>query len=271
MSIRKANSEDVSCCDSTDPLLDGEPSFSKSIRRTRSQYWLLAILFISCGANLMLASGLLEKIRPASSCGEPVSHFTESVDRSRHTFEFLPWPYNFTKYTLPTKQGGDSLEDAWIELGAYTLQMLIPPEYATDFGIDPDKHVLYTPETQENAPYTGYLATPDALHNLHCLNVVREALYYNYDYYRMVHLLALVQHPDDVQTHIGHCVDHLRQALMCYADTNVMPYKWSDEGTLLPVFGIQRQCRNFEAVKQWVKDHEVKSHLDIDDHHFNVD
>ena len=44
----------------------------------------------------------------------------------------------------------------------------------------------------------GYPAFVEGLHQLHCLNLLRQALYYNYDYYHSQGKVAFSD-PEDVQ------------------------------------------------------------------------
>lgn len=53
--------------------------------------------------------------------------------------------------------------------------------------------------------------------------------------------------------HLEHCVDHLRQALMCYSDlTPVVLYRepHAPKG-LVPDFETSHTCRNFDKVREW--------------------
>lgn len=49
--------------------------------------------------------------------------------------------------------------------------------------------------------------------------------------------------------HIRHCIDYLRQSLMCHADTNLEPII-RDMG--VSGFGTEKQCRNFSRLAEWV-------------------
>ena len=50
----------------------------------------------------------------------------------------------------------------------------------------------------------------------------------------------------------GHCIDNLRQVLMCHADISLLTYTWRDDyGRPWPNFNIQHECRNWDAIVQW--------------------
>lgn len=48
--------------------------------------------------------------------------------------------------------------------------------------------------------------------------------------------------------HIRHCIDYLRQSVMCHADTNLEPIV--REGGVSG-FGTEKQCRNFTRLAEW--------------------
>lgn len=62
---------------------------------------------------------------------------------------------------------------------------------------------------------SDYLGTVDAFHQLHCVNLVRKYTYA--DYYKDIDI-AWRDPPDMLRTHVDHCIDVLRQKIMCDAD-----------------------------------------------------
>lgn len=54
--------------------------------------------------------------------------------------------------------------------------------------------------------------------------------------------------------HIDHCIDQLRQSLMCTADVSPIPYQWYDSlDSYMPATGSVHTCRDFEAIHKWAK------------------
>jgi hypothetical protein len=52
--------------------------------------------------------------------------------------------------------------------------------------------------------------------------------------------------------HIDHCIDQMRQSLMCTVDVTPIPYEWYPKyGAYMPTTGIMHTCRNFEAVQEY--------------------
>ncbi|KAF4625988.1 hypothetical protein G7Y89_g12180 [Cudoniella acicularis] len=101
-----------------------------------------------------------------------------------------------------------------------------------------------------------YILTLDVFHQMHCLDVVRMALYrdrYDKHFYN----------PDGSVDyckwlHIDHCVDQVRQAIMCAADVSVVYFEWSDvvQG-MRPRVDNSHTCRDYSKILQWAKERHV--------------
>jgi len=61
--------------------------------------------------------------------------------------------------------------------------------------------------------------------------------------------------------HLEHCYDALRQSLMCSADITPIPWMWDETADRAKAVGrIMHTCRDFEAIQEWSREHEVKSY-----------
>lgn len=95
---------------------------------------------------------------------------------------------------------------------------------------------------------------PTVFHSLHCLYVLRRAYY---------HVSSNLDSDDleefdlgkDRNTHVGHCFDYLRQELTCNIDTTIEPAV-GEYGEFLGN-GFDRQCQDFEALKDYVAEYRV--------------
>ncbi|KAJ6036866.1 hypothetical protein N7540_001145 [Penicillium herquei] len=102
----------------------------------------------------------------------------------------------------------------------------------------------------------GYMASLEVNHQLHCVNFLRKSLFRDYYQTRSV---EFSDHPEMIHTHLLHCVEMLRQFVMCHADVGVITHNWvEDYPRPYPDFNTWHQCRNFENVLQWAKDHEMQ-------------
>ncbi|KAF4634625.1 hypothetical protein G7Y89_g3475 [Cudoniella acicularis] len=91
----------------------------------------------------------------------------------------------------------------------------------------------------------GYYAIPDVYHQLHCLKYLRQVLYG--DYYD-------IKHPDTKTIHIDHCIDSLRQNIMCKGDVTLLTFSWDPKDRApKPNFELEHQCVDWEKLDDWAK------------------
>ncbi|KAM0802501.1 hypothetical protein BDR22DRAFT_887289 [Usnea florida] len=93
---------------------------------------------------------------------------------------------------------------------------------------------------------SGYYAIPGVYHQLHCLKFIRQ-MHYN-DYYHIDSPLNAL--------HFDHCIENLRQNLMCKADVSLETFDWVDNNRApQPHFDIEHECKNWESIDGWARDH----------------
>lgn len=125
-------------------------------------------------------------------------------------------------------------------------------------GKDPETAVKMNPDWGVEGDL--YLAEVEVFHQIHCLNSLRKALIFNYDYYygEMYGFEA----PQFFESHLRHCTSLLLQVLQCHADTEVITHVWhEDQPQPFPDFGINKQCKDFDALLRW------KEETDLEDAH----
>jgi hypothetical protein len=55
-------------------------------------------------------------------------------------------------------------------------------------------------------------------------------------------------------THMDHCIDSIRQSLMCSNDVTPIPYAWYTKfEAVLPTTGIVHMCRDFDSIRDWAR------------------
>jgi hypothetical protein len=92
---------------------------------------------------------------------------------------------------------GPEVDAAWRSLGIDYRPVLLPPSMAAKSGIQLD-------QVKVSAKYGGgYLAGVEGLHHLHCLNLLRQALWYNFEYYNATGEGSFNNKPDMVELHIS--------------------------------------------------------------------
>ena len=63
----------------------------------------------------------------------------------------------------------------------------------------------------------------------------------------------------DSRDHDDHCFSYLLQSIICHGDVGVMPTRWIESHQLFAAnFNVTRQCRNFDAIKEWAEGRTAK-------------
>lgn len=97
----------------------------------------------------------------------------------------------------------------------------------------------------------AYFGRLDVFHQLHCLNAVRKAAYY--DHYHPGEPRSAVFKP-----HINHCIHMMLQNILCTASTDIVTFQFREnqEGVYSD-FDMNHKCRDFKAIKEWAVENAV--------------
>jgi hypothetical protein len=131
--------------------------------------------------------------------------------------------------------------------------LVVPVEQAAKSGLKPG-------QVQINPKHGGgFPANVEGLHHLHCLNLLRQSLDYNIDYYRSQSKGAFVNDDNIVRKHVSHCLDIIRQQLMCTPDTGLLGQVWWDVNNPKSFvdFNTEHKCKNFDAIRQWAEERQL--------------
>ncbi|KAI1173215.1 hypothetical protein F4777DRAFT_581224 [Nemania sp. FL0916] len=128
--------------------------------------------------------------------------------------------------------------------------------FAQNIRITPDEMVRLNMNTTNGVRISDgdYAGALGVYHHLHCLNSMRKALHA--DYYAQVPESA---YPKETITpeHTDHCIDTLRQALMCHANTAVYTAEWvadSHEPINKHIRGkATTTCVKWDSVNDWAR------------------
>ncbi|KIN09130.1 hypothetical protein OIDMADRAFT_108896 [Oidiodendron maius Zn] len=155
------------------------------------------------------------------------------------------WYNNGTSYHLsspsePKYVGppNEEIDSAWKTLLKGRYFKVTEEEAEMTFG---KPHGLY------NHPNIGYLMGLDVYHSLHCVEQLRRALdrdhYFNKE--------TKMAYPD--RGHRDHCLDHIRQQLMCHADLTPIPVIWYEGHRRSFVQSdVVHTCRNWDRVQEFM-------------------
>lgn len=60
--------------------------------------------------------------------------------------------------------------------------------------------------------------------------------------------------------HIEHCVDDLRQGLMCSANITPVPWRWiEDNNASKAVSDLVHTCRDWNKIAEWARERTIKT------------
>lgn len=109
-----------------------------------------------------------------------------------------------------------------------------------------------------------YVVGLSVFHNLHCLSAIRKSLYpHRYN-------SSLLDENGNVDyskwIHIDHCIETMRRALTCHADTAAMTFDWIEDSQLTSHSEILHTCKNFDLIRDWAYERYVpanqRSHVE---------
>ncbi|KAJ4858111.1 hypothetical protein T069G_06378 [Trichoderma breve] len=93
----------------------------------------------------------------------------------------------------------------------------------------PSKSSLFIDDHTRESDPPLYVGAVEVFHQLHCLDMLRMQAY----------------------AHLEHCIDYIRQSMMCRPSLDILPFRTDSEGLLRPVFNGSRTCANFDKVRDW--------------------
>ncbi|KAI0079448.1 hypothetical protein K474DRAFT_1639618 [Panus rudis PR-1116 ss-1] len=173
--------------------------------------------------------------------------------------EFHPVTFadGFAERTIYQGKPSDEVDKAWLDLYNDIGLSKIPKSQAR---LIPNK-TLAIPGNE------GYYNVNLAVfHQLHCLNLIRKGL--SPDYYRdpVTGMIAGFA-PHEWEEHVSHCVDSIRQSLMCASDISLIVWQWSEEKHQAVVkMNTVHSCRNYDRIVDWAKDHRQDIKFDLHVH-----
>ncbi|KAF2463585.1 uncharacterized protein BDR25DRAFT_337742 [Lindgomyces ingoldianus] len=196
-------------------------------------------------------------------CIYHLSRYSPLVKEVQPNWHVVHFNGSFLKENVYRQSAGPEVDAAWSALGVDYRSLIVPASEAERTGLRHD-------QVQVSDYYGGgFPANVEGLHHLHCLNLLRKALHWNYDYYRDQKEGAFSNSEYVVRYHVTHCLDILRQQLMCVVDVGVLGQVWyqpEGEGKPSPFtdFNTNHQCRDYEAVRMWAEAHQLPPESEVD-------
>ncbi|TLS25891.1 hypothetical protein PpBr36_07589 [Pyricularia pennisetigena] len=231
---------------------DHSDSQSQQRYHDRRNYILWALYLASNVISFVVGGYFGTKIHTNSldrECSMHTSAYSPLTKAVDITYAYTNFNGSFLKETIYRKDASPEVDAAWEALGVDYRPGIIPLEDGPAVGLE-ERHV------QRSEKYgAGYFVNVEGMHHLHCLNLVRKSLYFNYAYYKDLGMHAFKNDEHILKLHITHCLDTVRQVLMCNVDTGLLGQVWFDpqKPAAFPDFNTRHKCKNFDAVRQWAE------------------
>ncbi|KAJ5050927.1 uncharacterized protein L3040_002794 [Drepanopeziza brunnea f. sp. 'multigermtubi'] len=115
--------------------------------------------------------------------------------------------------------------------------------YPADLPLS-DEETKYVGGKLQRNPVSGkFTIELEVFHSLHCLNMVRKRVYSEL-YPEML--------TDNARIHVDHCIESLRELIMCEGNMTPIPLEWSEKGKRMnPNYSTTHSCRNFNMLKDY--------------------
>ena len=235
-----------------DQSLSSEISYQPPQHKSSLPRWLTIVGHIgllSATLAFGIYLGTVHESNTDESCTSRLSH--DSVVLHKVPIHYSQQQFNGSlfKANAYRQDAGPEVDAAWEALGINYRALQVPEEFAAASGITPGYVKI------KSKYGGGYPANVEGLHQLHCLNMLRQTSVWNYDYYHALGEGAFKNEDYVVKYHATHCLDMLRQQLMCTMDTGVLGQVWTlpDTPTPFPDFNTKHTCKNFDAIRQWAE------------------
>ncbi|KAG2127965.1 hypothetical protein DEU56DRAFT_915576 [Suillus clintonianus] len=146
------------------------------------------------------------------------------------------------------------IDAAWARIAHNVLPTRMTLEEMTKAGeVDLLSKVKYPKSTGG-----GFMVSMESPHQLHCLNLLRKSSWL--EYYGPTDP-SFQDAPEVVRMHLDHCIEMIRQTIMCNADVTMITWDWVQGHKIpYPNFNTRHQCRDYEKILDWASMHAV--HID---------
>jgi len=202
--------------------------------------WITLVAFLTLGAVALFSTITLSLNTLFSQYSEKTLIANSVVPK----FPFRPTYIQHNVSYLGVSEEAESLWEHILPAGAGYFTVKDPRHY----GLPPSKPV-------ENSTQAEEIYILSVAHQLHCLGAVRAVV--------LAHERG--DPPYDDGGHARHCLEKIREALICFADTTTeVGYPEANDageivGWNVDDYEVTHQCRDWGAVRSWVYEHRLNN------------
>ncbi|KAF3070827.1 hypothetical protein GL218_00216 [Daldinia childiae] len=95
----------------------------------------------------------------------------------------------------------------------------------------------------------------EVFHHLHCLNILRQYTYKEYYFRPENRPKSFTDSEPVMRLHLDHCIEMLREVLICHGDVGIITYNWVQPWGLYPDFSTYHKCRRLDKIVDWADKH----------------
>ncbi|KAI1123880.1 hypothetical protein F5Y10DRAFT_42684 [Nemania abortiva] len=228
-------------------ILDGD----RGKRRSTIFTWMNSALLVIITLLSYIAFRVTFPSHAECSCQNPAA-FDESYSVVPKEVIHLETRPEWNPPAFPFKgEPSEELDAVWADL-LHALNIRITDEEMTMLGENKTNRVQVTGgDPNKEHDYVGVLGV---YHHMHCLNNIRRMLHYDYYESRM----AGQKHLEGFsKEHSDHCINTIRQALMCHANLGVYTSEW-DYKLHNPSRSLESRssttCVRWDTLNSWARE-----------------
>ncbi|KAF2962758.1 hypothetical protein GQX73_g10816 [Xylaria multiplex] len=208
---------------------------------------------IACLATLIFLSGLLNILmmyrnesRVMERCWNMHNYYSP-VGSALANEPYITTRFNGSLWHDTPFKGPPTpaVEEAWHSIMQYGMIAVSGSDY------EKVNHPVRTAVQFPPEAGGGYVATTVGTHQLHCLHYIWQD--HHRDYFPDIQRKAR-EVPELYERHYEHCVDYIRQSIMCQFDTGLVTYDWVlQHQNPTPNSNAMHKCVNWNAVQKWLQ------------------
>ncbi|ESK90002.1 hypothetical protein Moror_7932 [Moniliophthora roreri MCA 2997] len=229
---------------------NADPHYRNSRSKSRFLYGIVALQSIVIVVLLtLLSKGVARKSKPLLY--SPVNHLLEEK-----TVQFHSAVGKDT--TIYMGEPSPEVDKAWDDLYGFGVNRILKHE----------ADQLPVKTVRISGDPSHYIVQLDVFHQLHCLNIIRKALHR--DYYEHLHADSghMPDSKEDEEQHVAHCIEHLRQSIVCASDVSTIVWQWIPErNQTMGRSGVPHTCKSFDKISEWASQPENRLHWNDFDLH----
>ncbi|KAI1653718.1 hypothetical protein F4813DRAFT_393483 [Daldinia decipiens] len=239
---------------------EGKPMLRRSFQRTSSRLssWAKAggtalavlntILLISIIVVLSLSPH--EKECSEVQCAAKTSYYSPLLEEDSGAIEYETRRFQgaLEHHSIYKGAPNKELDAAWEEL-THMNNSGVSGEVIDRIG--KSRVAVKYPESQGGQYDVGI----EVFHHMHCLNIIRQYTYKEYYFRAENRPLSFTDSEPIIRAHLDHCIEMLREALLCHGDVGIITYNWVHPWGIYPDFSTQHKCRRLDKIVAWADKH----------------